>query len=119
MTKKQPFLLGFPTTICGSIRRRLQDAIAIRRKALAESSISSYALQFSHILPAHFLEEQSSSLRRRHFCNVTVFWAWLAQILEANASCSKAVSLVQEWCNDVDIPRPSSRPGAYCTARKR
>ena len=119
MTKKQPFLPGFPTTICGRIRRRLQDVIAARRKQLAESSISTYALQFSHILTPHFLEEQSTSRRRRHFCNVTIFWAWVAQILEANASCAKAVSLVQAWCDDVDIPRPSSATGAYCTARQK
>ena len=119
MTKKQPFLTGFPTTICGRARRRLQDVIAARRKALAESSIATYALQFSHVLPAAFLHALSSSERLRHYCNVTVFWAWLSQILEANASCSKAVSLVQAWCDDAGLPRPSSDTGVYCRARGR
>jgi hypothetical protein len=119
VTKKQPFLPGFPTTICGRIRRRLQDAIAAKRRALAESSIASYALQFSHVLSAEFLHAQSGTRRRRHYCNVTVFWAWLAQALEANASCSKAVSLVQSWCEDAGLPRPSSDTGAYCKARGR
>ena len=119
MTKKQPFLPGFPTTICGRIRRRLQDVIAARRKALLGSSIASYALQFSHILPADFLDEQSASQRRRHYCNTNIFWAWLAQILEANASCSKGVSLVQAWCADANLPAPAGDTGAYCKARKR
>ncbi len=119
MTKKEPFLTGFPTTICGKIRRRLQDAIAARRRSLTESSIATYALQFAHILPAIFLHEQSNSKRMRHYCNVVVFWAWLAQILEANASCSKAVSLIQAWCDDSDLPRPSADTGAYCKARSR
>ena len=119
MTKKQPFLPGFPTTICGRIRRRLQDVIAARRKALLGSSIASYALQFSHILPADFLDELSASKRRRHYCNTNIFWAWLAQILEANASCSKGVSLVQAWCADANLPAPAADTGAYCKARKR
>lgn len=119
MTKKQPFLTGFPTIICGRVRRRLQDVIAARRKALTESSIATYALQFSHVLPAEFLHSHSNSQRLRHYCNVTVFWAWLSQILEANASCSKAVSLVQAWCDEAGLPRPSSDTGTYCRARGR
>jgi hypothetical protein len=95
VTSNQPFLTVFPTQICARIRRNLQDSIAARRKQLAESSISTYALQFSHILPAGFMDEASLSQRVRHFCNIVVFWAWLSQILEANASLSKAVALVQ------------------------
>ena len=119
MHKNQPFLSGFPTTICGRIRRRFQAVFAARRKALADSSIATYAMQFGHIIPADFLHRHSSSERERHYDNVTVFWAWLAQILEANASCSKAVSLVQAWCADAGLKRPSADTGAYCKARNR
>ena len=119
MTKNQPFLTGFPTTICGRIRRRFQAVFAARRKALADSSIATYAMQFGHILPADFLQLHSSSERVRSYCNVTVFWAWLAQILEANASCSKAVSLVQAWCDHAGLKRPGADTGAYCKARHR
>lgn len=76
-------------------------------------------MQFAHILPAEFLHQHSSSKRLRHYCNVVVFWAWLAQIMEANASCSKAVSLVQAWCDEAQLPRPSGDTGAYCKARNR
>lgn len=119
MNKNQPFLTGFPTTICGRIRRRIQAVFAATRKALAESSIATYALQFGHILPVDFLHQHSSSERERHYDNVTVFWAWLAQILEANASCSKAVSLVQAWSAEVGLKVPSADTGAYCKARNR
>ena len=119
MTKKQPFLPGFPTTICGRIRRRLQDVIAARRKSLAGASITSYALQFSAILPAEFLDDHSGTQRKRHYCNTNIFWTWLAQILEANSSCSRAVSLVQAWCADAGLPAPAADTGAYCKARKR
>jgi hypothetical protein len=119
VTKNQPFLSGFPTQICGSIRRRLQDVFAARRRDLAESSIATYAMQFSHILPAAFLHGLSVSKRVRHYCNVVVFWTWLAQILEANASLSKAVSLVQAWCDDSGLPVPDEDTGAYSRGRER
>jgi hypothetical protein len=119
VTSNQPFLTGFPTQICGRLRRSLQDAIAAKRKQLAESSIATYALQFSHILPAEFMAGNSLSRRVRHYCNVVVFWAWLAQILEANASLSKTVSLIQSWCDEAGLPRPSEDTGGYSKGRGR
>ncbi len=119
MANNQLFLSGFPTQICGRIRRRLQDVIAAKRRDLVESSIATYAMQFSHILPADFLHGLSVSQRIRQYCNVVVFWAWLAQILEANASLSKAVSLVQAWCDDAGLPVPGNNTGAFSKARER
>lgn len=105
--------------LCGRMRRSLQAVIAARRRELAESSIATYAMQFSHILPREYLEELSVSERLRVYCNVVVFWAWLAQILEANASLSKAVSLVQCWCGEAGLPVPGSSTGAYSRGRSR
>lgn len=76
-------------------------------------------MQFSHILPADFLQGLSVSQRVRQYCNVVVFWTWLAQILEANASLSKAVSLVQAWCEDLNLPLPNEDTGAYSRGRGR
>lgn len=76
-------------------------------------------MQFSHILPAGFLHGLSVSQRVRHYCNVVVFWTWLSQILEANASLSKAVSLVQAWCEDAGLPVPGEDTGAYSRGRGR
>ena len=101
------------------MRRRLQDVIAAKRRSLADSSIATYAMQFSHILPADFLHGLSVSQRIRHYCNVVVFWAWLAQILETNASLSKAVSLVQAWCADSGLPVPGKDTSAYSKGRGR
>ena len=53
----------------------MQDVIAAKRRSLAESSISTYSLRFSHILPAEFLHGISVSKRIRHYCNVVVFRA--------------------------------------------
>jgi hypothetical protein len=101
------------------LRRRLQDVLAAKRRALTDSSIATYAMQFSHILPADFLHGLSVSKRIRQYCNVVVFWAWLAQILEANASLSKAVSLIQAWCDDAGLPAPNKDTGAYSRGRGR
>ena len=76
-------------------------------------------MQFSHVLPADFLHGLSVSQRIRQYCNVVVFWAWLAQILEANASLSKAVSLVQAWCDDAGLPVPGKNTGAFSKGRDR
>ena len=40
-------------------------------------------------------------------------------MLEANASCSKAVSLVQSWEADSGLPVASADTGAYCRARSK
>lgn len=76
-------------------------------------------MQFSHVLPADFLHGLSVSQRIRQYCNVVVFWAWLAQIFEANASLSKAVSLVQSWCADAGLTVPDNDTGAYSRGRGR
>lgn len=97
----------------------MQDLIADQRRKLRESSICSYGLQFSHILSPEFLDGLSASQRVRHYCNVVVFWAWLAMIFEANASLSKGVSLVQAWARDAGLPCPSEDTGAFSKARGR
>lgn len=119
MIKNQPFLTGFSTQFCGSIRRRLRDVLAAKRRDLAENSIATYSMQFSHILPADFLHGLSVSKRIRHYCNVVVFWAWIAQIFEANASLSKAVSLIQAWCDDSGLPVPNNDTSCYSRGRGR
>ncbi|MGB6220464.1 MAG: IS4 family transposase [Haloferula sp.] len=97
----------------------MQDVLSARRRDLADSSIATYALQFSHILPAEFLHGLSVSKRIRQYCNVVVFWAWIAQIFETNASLSKAVSLVQAWCDDAGLPVPNKDTGSFSRGRGR
>ena len=114
-----PFLTGFSTKLYGSAKRKRQDIFLKHRAALIASSLGEYALQFEPFLPAELLDELSSSKRERHYGNVTTFWAWVSQIIDENASCSKAVSLVQSWCAEAQLPVPSSDTGGYCMARKR
>jgi hypothetical protein len=53
---------------------------------------------FEDVLPSSVLGELDPTRRQRHFGHLPVFWAWLAQILEGNASCSKALGFIQSWC---------------------
>jgi len=45
--------------------------------------------------------------------------AFLAQVLDADRSCRKAVSRVKAYCAIIGLPVPSSFTGGYCRARKR
>jgi hypothetical protein len=119
VTNLPPFLTGFPTKIYGSAKRKQQETLSKQRTELIASSLGEYALQFEPFLPAELLEELSASKRERHYGNTTTFWAWLSQIIDQNASCSKAVSMVQSWCAQAQLPIPSSDTGGYCMARKR
>ena len=74
---------------------------------------------FEQVLPQSVLGQWSNSKRKRIYDETTTLWAWCSQILESNASCHKAVSNVQSWRQQLDLPVPSSQTIAYCEARKR
>jgi hypothetical protein len=116
---KQPFLPDFPLTVVATAKRRLQAAIRRTSSIISRRSLSGYAVLFQHILPGEFLTSIDTTVRQRSFGHLPVFWAWLAQILEANASCQKAVSLIQSWCRSCKLPVPSSDTSSYCKARER
>lgn len=116
---KQPFLTDFPLTIFATAKRRLQAAIRHSSAIITRRSLSGYAVMFEDILPGEFLASIDPTARQRSFGHLPVFWAWLAQILEANASCQKAVGLIQSWCVSCKLPVPSSDTSSYCKARGR
>lgn len=116
---KQPFLTDFPLTVFATAKRRLQAAIRQSSAIITRRSLSGYAVLFEDILPGDFLASIDPTKRQRSFGHLPVFWAWLAQILEANASCQKAVGLIQSWCYSCKLPVPSSDTSSYCKARSR
>lgn len=89
------------------------------RESSAGESLSGYSVMFADVLPAVFLKRIDPTRRNRHFGHLPVFWAWLAQILEGNAACSKAIGFVQSWCRSQGLPVPSSDTSSYCKARCR
>lgn len=95
MKKLPPFLPGLSTKLQGSQRRRQLEIFRKQRVEAVRSSISDLGALFHDILPAEWLLEITSDLRRRSYTQVTVFWAWISQVLEQNESCSNAVTLIQ------------------------
>ena len=91
----------------------------VERAKVLRQSFCGYALLFSSFLPATFLEANDPTLRQRHFGHIPVFWAWLAQILEANTSCTKALGLIQAWSRGAGLPVPTGGSSGYCNARQR
>jgi hypothetical protein len=72
---------------------------------------------FEDVLPAEFLVGIDKTKRNRHFGAIPVFWAWLGQILEENASCSRGLSLIQTWCVGAGLKPPTGDTSSYCQSR--
>lgn len=117
--KKQPLLTRFPSTVFATAKRRLQAAIQRSRELVTGRSLSGYALMFGEVLPSESLARADRTQRQRCFGNIPTFWGWLAQILEANASCSKALGLIQSWYQAQNLPVPKGDTSGYCRARGR
>lgn len=117
--QNQPYLHDFPLTLFATAKRKMQAAMRRTRAIVLRRSLSGYSVLFSEILPGNFLESIDPTKRQRSYGHLPVFWAWLAQILEANASCSKAVSLIQHWSRTNKLTIPASNTSSYCQARKR
>jgi hypothetical protein len=116
---KQPVLPNFPPTFIATSKRSLQALIRSRRSALVAHSISGYDSCFESVLPSGWLAHIDPSIRHRSFGAIPVFWTWLSQIFENNASCAKGVSRVQAWYEAANLPVPSGGTSAYCRARQR
>ena len=89
------------------------------RSSVIRDSLSGYAVLFSNVLPQRFLRRIDPTSRQRSFGHVPVFWAWLAQILEGNASCQRALGLLQAWYQACELPVPGSGTSGYCQGRLR
>ena len=117
--KKQPYLTGFPKYILATAKRKKQAAISKIRTGLQQSSLSGYAVLFSDIISSDFLNGIDETKRKRLYGNIPIFWAWLAQILEQNSSCSRGLGLIQSWYQALNLPAPTGDTSAYCKARKK
>ena len=117
--KKEPFLTDFPTTVLATSARRLQAIVRRTRRAISAQSFTGYAILFDDVLSPEFLNSIDPTKRQRVFGSLPLFWSWLGQILEGNASCSRGLSLLQSWCRASGIAVPSSKTASYCKARNR
>jgi hypothetical protein len=104
VNKNAPFLSGFSTLLSGSSKRSKHALLNQQRSRLIASQLSDYALQFEPFIDPALVDSFSQTHRKQYYDNVTTFWAWLSQIIEQNAYCSKAVSMVPTWCSQADRP---------------
>jgi hypothetical protein len=66
-----------------------------------------------------FKTPQGFNSRHRVFTPVLTFWAFLAQVLDADGSCRRALTRVQVLLNHACLETLSEDTGAYCRARAR
>jgi hypothetical protein len=97
---------------CAPLGRSLQ------RTGAATESLSGLAALFGGwfsglLVPA----EKGAGSRRRELPRVTVFWAFLGQVLQRGASCRWALARVQADAAARGRQPPGDGTGAYCQAR--
>ena len=119
MKQNTPFLPGLSTQLSGRTPRRQIEAYRLFRERVLSESICDYAQLFSQILPVETLADAEGAVRKRSYPEVITFWAWISQLLEENASCAKAVTLVQRWYKDAGLIVPACGTSSFCRARKR
>ncbi len=86
---------------------------------MAGQSICGLAVFFEDLLPAEWMSGIDPTVPQRHFGHVSVFRAWCMQILEGNASCGRALGLLQSWYQQAGLPVPRGDTSSYCQARRR
>lgn len=121
MRKTTPFLPGISAKLYGSQKRRQLEAARLERDRLRGRSITDLRTVFADVLPVEKMEAANSAgpgdRRRRLFPQVIVFWAWVSQLLEFNASCNKALTLIQSWYSNSGLKVPGFNSSSYCRAR--
>jgi hypothetical protein len=109
---KQPVLTNFPSTIIATAKRRLQASMREFRAGVIRDSLSGYSVLFADVLPQRFLARIDPTRRQRSFGHVPVFWAWLAQILEATLPANAPSACCRRGIRLPICPFPWAEPAA-------
>jgi hypothetical protein len=121
MKKTTSFLPGISAKFYGRLKSREIEAARVERDKLRSQSITDLGVLFGDVLPVERLETANAlgpgKRRRRVFPQVIVFWAWMSQLIEFNASCNKALTLIQSWYSKAGIKVPEFGNSNYCRAR--
>ena len=116
------FFPGFHHQLFG--RRPIGKQERLRRKAREADALCLTQLHtlFEGVLPswlATFKTASGSNSRHCIYTTLVTFWAFLAQVLDADGSCRRAVTRVQTLCSVLGLALPKEDTGAYCIARAR
>jgi hypothetical protein len=117
MPKTTPFLTGLSTRLCGRPKSKMQEVLAVERKALREKG-PGISQQLRDEISPELLRAHSVSKRVRDYPNELTFWAFLSQVSAEDSSCARAVAMVQQWAREQGLPIPSAATTSYCDARQ-
>ena len=119
MKQTTPFLPGISAELSGRRPSRQIEAYRLLRARLLSQSICDYGQLFSRVLPIETLAQAQLCVRQLCYPEIVTFWAWIAQLLEENASCAKAVTMVQNWYQQAGLAVPAFGTSSFCRARSR
>lgn len=95
----------------------------IESKNSSQKFTTSVGLPLRPLLPESAIIEALAAekirYRNRLFNPVVTLWAFLSQVLDADKSCSNAVSRVKALLTNAGADLPSADTGGYCKARQR
>jgi len=122
MPRSTRFFPGFHRQLCG--RKPIGRREQLQRKVCEADALCLTQLHtlFEAVLPswlATFKTADGANSRQRIYSTLVTFWAFLAQVLDADGSCRRAVTRVQTLCSALGLTLPKEDTGAYCVARAR
>lgn len=115
------FLPHFPRTLQGRAKTSESGRVARGLRQLRDLALPDLAALLGGLLPAEFFAKapEAKARRERIYPPVTLFWAFLFQVLNPAMPCQEVVGKVRAWCisRRDDTKRPALSTAAYCEAR--
>lgn len=115
------FLPHFPRTLQGRAKSSAASRVIGELQRLRELSLPDLAALLGGLLPADFFATapDAKAKRERLYPPVTLFWAFLYQVLNPAMPCQEVVGKVRAWVlsSRRKLKKPSLGTAAYCEAR--
>ena len=114
------FLPHFPRTLLGRTKSSSASRVVGEWQRLRDLALPDLAAMLGTLLPADFFAKapDAKAKRERIYPPVTLFWAFLYQVLNPAMPCQEVVGKVRAWIiSRGDKQKPSMSTSAYCEAR--
>jgi len=115
------FLPHFPRQLQGRAKASKSARIASGLRQLRELALPDLAALLGGLLPADFFAKapDAQAKRERIYPPITLFWAFLFQVLNPATPCQEVVGKVRAWLisKPGGLRRPALGTAAYCEAR--
>jgi len=115
------FLPHFPRTLQGRAKPSVASRVSSELQKLRELALPDVAALLGGLLPTGFFAQapDAKAKRERLYPPVTLFWAFLFQVLNPAMPCQEVVGKIRAWVLSKRAQRskPSLSTAAYCEAR--